>query len=128
MITAELANSYNRDVFAFPGRINDEFSQGCNFLIKTHRANLITKVEDIEYIMGWSRDMVLPANPQLSMPLNLSVDEQIVANVLSLKGSVAVDELSFLTGLQQSKLAATLLGMEMQGTIISLPGKVYKWV
>ena len=72
--------------------------------------------------------MVLPANPQLSMPLNLSVDEQIVANVLSLKGSVAVDELSFLTGLQQSKLAATLLGMEMQGTIISLPGKVYKWV
>ncbi|NQV74598.1 MAG: DNA-protecting protein DprA [Bacteroidetes bacterium] len=128
LITAELANSYNRDVFAFPGRINDEFSLGCNFLIKTHRANLITKVEDIEYIMGWSRDNEVSAKPQLSLLLNLSADEQIIADVLSSKGSVAVDELSFLTGLQQSRLAVTILGMEMKGNIISLPGKVYKLV
>ena len=128
LITAELANSYNRDVFAFPGRINDEFSLGCNHLIKTHRANLITKVEDIEYIMGWNRDIEVPAKPQLSLPLNLSADEQIIANVLSSKGSVAIDELSFLTGLQQSRLAVTILGMEMKGNIISLPGKVYKLV
>jgi DNA processing protein len=128
LITAELANSYNRDVFAFPGKINDEFSLGCNYLIKTHRANLITKVEDIDYIMGWNRDIEVPAKTQLSLPLNLSADEQIIANVLFSKGSVAVDELSFLTGLQQSRLAVTILGMEMKGNIISLPGKVYKLV
>jgi DNA processing protein len=128
LITAELANSYNRDVFAFPGRINDEFSLGCNHLIKTHRANLITKVEDIEYIMGWNRDIEVVAKAQLSLLLNLSADEQIIADVLSSKGSVAVDELSFLTGFQQSRLAVTILGMEMKGNIISLPGKVYKLV
>lgn len=128
LITADLANSYNRDVFAFPGRINDEFSLGCNFLIKTHRANLITKAADIEYIMGWSRDIEKPVKPQLSLLINLTEDEQIIAKVLSLNGSVAVDELSYLTGLQQSRLAVTILGMEMNGTITSLPGKVYKLV
>lgn len=126
LITAELANSYNRDVFAFPGRINDEFSLGCNYLIKTHRANLITKAADIEYIMGWSRGIEKPVKPQLSLLINLTEDEQIIANALSLNGSVAVDELSYLTGLQQSRLAVTILGMEMKGTITSLPGKVYK--
>ncbi|MBN1251770.1 MAG: DNA-processing protein DprA, partial [Bacteroidales bacterium] len=55
LITAELANSYNRDVFAFPGRINDKFSEGCNLLIKTNRAALIESYKDIEYILGWEK-------------------------------------------------------------------------
>jgi len=128
LITAELANSYNRDVFAFPGRINDDFSLGCNYLIKTHRANLITKVEDIEYIMGWNKDAEKPVKTQLSLLINLTADEQIIVNVLSSKGNLAVDELSYLTGLQQSKLAFIILGMEMKGIIILMPGKVYKLV
>jgi len=128
LITAELANSYNRDVFAFPGRINDEFSLGCNHLIKTNRANLITKAADIEYIMGWSTEVDTSAKTQLRLPINLSGDEEIIAKILSNKGSLAIDELSFLTGFQQSKLVHTVLGMEMQGTLISLPGKVYKLV
>jgi DNA processing protein len=128
LITAELANSYNRDVFAFPGRINDEFSLGCNHLIKTNRANLITKAVDIEYIMGWSTEVDTSTKTQLSLPINLSGDEEIIAKILSNKGSLAIDELSFLTGFQQSKLVHTVLGMEMQGILISLPGKVYKLV
>ncbi|MFA6945468.1 MAG: DNA-processing protein DprA [Pedobacter sp.] len=126
LITAELANSYNRDVFAYPGRVNDEFSQGCNFLIKTNRANLITKVADLEYMMGWTRNPELPLKAQLSLPINLTEEEQLIADVLMEKGSLAVDDLAILTGFQQSRLALTVLGMEMQGTIISLPGKVYK--
>lgn len=126
LITAELANSYNRDVFAYPGRINDEFSQGCNFLIKTNRANLMTRVADLEYLMGWTRDQVSPLKPQLSLPINLTNDEQIIADILYAKGSLGVDELAILTGFQQSKLVMIILGMEMQGSIISLPGKVYK--
>jgi len=53
LITADLANSYNRDVFAFPGRVNDNYSQGCNRLIKSNKAALIEGVRDLEYIMGW---------------------------------------------------------------------------
>jgi DNA processing protein len=53
LITADLASSYNRDVFALPGRVTDKRSQGCNNLIKTNKAALIEKVEDIEYIMNW---------------------------------------------------------------------------
>lgn len=126
LITADLANSYNRDVFAYPGRVNDEFSQGCNFLIKTNRANLITRVADLEYLMGWTTDKVLPAKSQLSLPLNLNAEEQIVADLLLANGSLGVDDLAILAGFQQSKLVTIILGMEMQGSIISLPGKVYK--
>jgi DNA processing protein len=126
LITADLANSYNRDVFAYPGRINDEFSRGCNFLIKTNRANLMTRVADLEYLMGWNTEKVSSVKTQLSLPINLTVDEQILADILYANGSLAVDELALLTGFQQSKLVMTILGMEMKGSIISLPGKVYK--
>ena len=126
LITAELANSYNRDVFAYPGRINDEFSTGCNFLIKTNRASLITKVADLEYLLGWSEVKAKQERPQLSLMLNLTDDEKKVATILSNSGSLAVDELAIQSEMAQSKLAVTILGMEMQGLIISLPGKVYK--
>lgn len=126
LITAELANSYNRDVFAFPGRIQDEFSKGCNHLIKTNRANLITKLSDLEYIMGWNRESEQPLKHQLSLLINLTEDEKVIAEVLAARGSLAVDDLAILTGFQQSRLAVTILGMEMQGTVIALPGKVYK--
>jgi DNA processing protein len=126
LITAELANSYNRDVFAYPGRINEEFSAGCNFLIKTNRANLISRVSDLEYILGWSEVKVKQSRPQLSLALNLTPDEQKIADILNEKGSIAVDDLAIQSGMAQSKLAVTILGMEMQGIVISLPGKHYK--
>lgn len=126
LITAELANSYNRDVFAYPGRINDEYSSGCNHLIKTNRANLLSKVADLEYILGWNYAELPKSNPQLSLLINLSEDEKIIADILSDRGSMAVDELAMLTGFQQSRLAVNVLSMEMKNIIIGLPGKVYK--
>lgn len=127
LITAELANSYNRDVFAFPGRINDEYSSGCNLLIKTNRANLITRLADLEYILGWTDSQNQPnANPQLSLAIDLSSEEKIIADVLLTKGNLVIDDLAIFTGLPQSKLALIILGMEMKGIILGLPGKVYK--
>ena len=126
LITAELANSYNRDVFAYPGRITDEYSSGCNYLIKTNRANLMSRLADLEYILGWTETKKASAKTQLSLPINLTEDEQIIAGFLSSAGSVAVDDLAIFTGFPQSKLALTVLGMEMQGIVIALPGKVYK--
>ena len=129
LITAELANSYNRDVFAFPGRITDEYSSGCNHLIKTNRANLITNIADLEYILGWSESQNLHRlNPQLSLAIDLSEEEKKIAGVLFDTGGLVIDELALLTGMPQSKLALNILGMEMKGIITSLPGNVYKLV
>jgi DNA processing protein len=129
LITAELANSYNRDVFAFPGRITDEYSSGCNHLIKTNRANLITKIADLEYILGWSESQNHHRlNPQLSLAIDLSEEEKKIAGVLFEKGGLVIDELALLMGMPQSKLALNILGMEMKGIITGLPGNVYKLV
>jgi len=128
LITAELANCYNRDVFAYPGRTTDEYSSGCNYLIKTNRANLITKVADLEYILGWTESPLSTTGSQLSLAIDLSDSETVIANVLSVHGSLIVDDLAILTGFPQSKLAAHVLGMEMKGLVVSLPGKVYKLV
>ncbi|NEU08105.1 DNA-protecting protein DprA [Flavihumibacter sp. R14] len=126
LITAELANSYNRDVFAYPGKINEEFSAGCNFLIKSNRANLISRVADLEYMLGWNGINEGDKKKQLSLALNLSKEEQVIADILHDKEGLAIDELAIQSRMTQSKLAVTILGLEMQGIIISLPGKHYK--
>ena len=126
LITAEIANSYNRDVFAYPGRIDDEFSSGCNYLIKTNRANLISKVADLEYLLGWGAVNAQKNKPQLSLTLNLSANEQKIVDILQAKGTIAVDDLAIQCNIPQSKFAITILGMEMQGIVIVLPGKMYK--
>jgi DNA processing protein len=126
LITAELANSYNRDVFSFPGNVKQEFSAGCNYLIKTHRANLITSAKDLEYLLGWTIDQPLDEQKQLSLRLNLSADEQKIVDVLIKNGLTAVDNLAIDSRLPQSKFAITLIGLEMQGIVIALPGKMYK--
>lgn len=128
LITAEIANSYNRDVYAFPGRINDEFSEGCNFLIKTNRAGLINSPKDLIYYLGWDDQAAkVKSAVQVQLPLNLSKDERIVCEAL-LQAALPVDELSLKTNMAQSKLAVILLTLEMQGIIVALPGKLFKLV
>ena len=126
LITAELANSYNKDVFAFPGNVYEEFSSGCNYLIKTNRAGLITGIKDLEYLLGWTSDTPKQAAKQTALFLNLSTDEQTLVNILSSRNTCSVDDLTLATQWPQSKLAVTILGLEMQGIILSLPGKTYK--
>lgn len=125
LITAEIANSYNKDVYAFPGRTTDEFSEGCNFLIKTNRAALINTAKDLIYYLGWDDETVKKVEVQVQLPLNLSKDEQTVVSVLK-DNAVGIDDLCMTTNLSQSKLAIVLLTLEMQGIIVSLPGKIYK--
>ncbi|RZF58208.1 DNA-processing protein DprA [Sphingobacterium corticibacterium] len=127
LITAEIANSYNRDVCAFPGGIDQEYSAGCNYLIKTHRAHLIRHADDLIYLMGWER----PAQKKegLQLPLltnNLSKDEQRVYNFLREREHAQVDEIASHLDWPTSKLAMILLEMEMNGILLSLPGKIYK--
>jgi DNA processing protein len=125
LITAEIANSYHRDVYAFPGRTNDEFSEGCNFLIKTNRAGLINSPKDLIYYLGWNDKSPKKAHTQIQLPLQLDETAQLIVNQLQ-QNPIGIDELSLATKIPQSKLAVSLLTLEMQGIIVSLPGKIFK--
>ena len=127
LITAEIANSYNKDVFAIPGNIGHTYSEGCNKLIKINKANLLMSVKDLEYIMNWNVGGE-KAEAQLSLELSsLEPDEQAVLNVLlEKKTPVMIDELSVRTGMGQGLLASLLLSLEFKNAVISLPGKMYK--
>ncbi|MCY1530045.1 DNA protecting protein DprA [compost metagenome] len=125
LITAEIANSYHKDVFAFPGRTTDLFSEGCNFLIKTNRAALIHHPKDLAYYMGWEALKQAPQTPQLQLPINLNLSEQQIVAALQVQ-PLNIDSLSSEIKVTQSTLAMLLLNLEMQGVIRVLPGKRYQ--
>lgn len=125
LITAEIANSYHKDVFAFPGRTTDPFSEGCNFLIKTNRAALIHHPKDLAYYMGWEVSKRAPQTPQLQLPINLSQLEQQIVSALQVQ-PLNIDSLSSEIKVAPGKLAMLLLNLEMQGVIRVLPGKRYQ--
>jgi DNA processing protein len=127
LITAELANSYNRDVYAFPGRTNDVCSQGCNFLIKTNRAGLINHARDLVYCLGWDAVAPKPQAQQLQLSVNLSAEEMKIVTILK-ASAMPIDQLAILSEIQQSKLTMHLLNLEMQGILTSLPGKMYQLI
>ncbi|TZF82682.1 DNA-protecting protein DprA [Pedobacter sp. BS3] len=125
LITAELANSYNRDVFAFPGDVYHEYSAGCNYLIKTNRAALISGIKDLEYILGWTLPEQKP-EPKPVLNLNLSGDEQTIVDCIEASGLIGIDDLALKTNIPQNKLAMLILELEMQEIIIAMPGKIYR--
>jgi DNA processing protein len=126
LITAELGNGYNKDVFAIPGRTNDSKSEGCNYLIKTNKAALINSADDLLEFMNWKPTAKPSPKKQKELFIELSPDEKIVVGILQEKDGMHIDELYFKSGLSSSAIAAALLMMEMQGVVISLPGKIYK--
>jgi len=127
LITAEIANTYNRDVCAFPGSINYEFSAGCNHLIKTHRAHLIGSAKDLAYVMNWE-PVEKPLNSAKQLPLPLALDplEQKIYDLVKANGALSIDELARRLNLAQSKLAIAILALEIQGVLVALPGKIYR--
>jgi DNA processing protein len=125
LITAHMASGYNREVAAFPGRVNDTRSAGCNELIRTNIAAMITKADDLIEMMNWNKEGK-PKAVQKQLFLNFSADEQKIVDLLQTKDNVHADELFHHTGLASSQLAATLLQLEMQGVIKTLPGKLYR--
>jgi DNA processing protein len=126
LITADIANSYNRDVFACPGRLTDTYSTGCNWLIKTNKANLLQSVADIEYLMGWDKSAKTPVQPELFPAV--SPEEEQILRVLRENGESPIDNLCFALQMSVGKVSALLLNLELEGLINSLPGKVYQAV
>lgn len=125
LITARIANSYNRDVFAVPGRVGDTFSQGCNYLIRTNQAAMIESGEDIEYLLGWKKTSK-PANLQPKLMLDLNPEETKIVEILRSYDFMAIDDLSAKTEISLGQLSATLLTLEMKDIVASMPGKIYK--
>ncbi|MEJ7645381.1 MAG: DNA-processing protein DprA [Chryseolinea sp.] len=127
LITVDIANSYNKDVFAFPGDIGRSFSEGCNNLIKSNRAHLITSVKDLEFVMNW--DLRKP-EVKKKAPLNLeafSQDEQVIIKLLiEFNNQMMLDELSWRSAISISRLASVLLSLELKGIVSSHPGKLFK--
>ncbi len=125
LITAKMAASYNREVMAYPGRVNDSRSAGCNDLIRCNMAAMITKTDDLLEQMNWI-DKAKKKPVQKQLFINFTPDEQKIVDLLQTKDTVHSDELFHRTGLPNSLLAATLLNLEMQGIIKTLPGKNYR--
>jgi DNA processing protein len=128
LITAEIANSYNRDVFAFPGRVTDEYSEGCNFLIRHHKAGLLTSAADLAFQLGWDLNETRSKSSakQFTLPIDLTEHERLIFETLYQHNTpLAIDDLSLKLQMPVSQLAMNLLNMEMQGYISAKPGKTY---
>lgn len=125
LITANIANDYNRDVFAVPGRITDKYSQGCNTLIKTQKANLLSSAADLIYILNWDiKKEVKPVQKQLFV--SLDDEEQLVYNFLQKNGKELLDTIALHCNFPIFKISGLLLNMELKGVIRPLPGKLFE--
>lgn len=125
LITAEIANSYDRDVFALPGRIGDAFSEGCNNLIKNNKASLLANANDIRYVMRWDADAKIKPK-QLKMFREFNEDEKLIMNLFENNDMINLDDIIIETRLSPSKIASILLSLEFDGIVKALPGKRYQ--
>ena len=128
LITAEIANNYNRDVFALPGRADDHYSRGCNRIIKTNKAALIENADDIVYQLGWQNTVIKKQTKQRELFIELSDDEKNLMQLLNENNPIGIDALCIESNLTMSKVAATLLNLEFKGLVKSLPGKRFQLV
>lgn len=125
LITATIANAYNKDVFAFPGKVGDALSEGCNGLIKTNKASLMESAADLFYIMNWNEQAKPGRMPKAVPVMDLSVDEQRIVAVLSGKPRLHIDEICQVSGFAVAKASSCLLQLEFSNRVTSFPGKMY---
>ncbi|MDR3338893.1 MAG: DNA-processing protein DprA [Candidatus Symbiothrix sp.] len=130
LITAGIADSYNKDIFTFPGRTGDKYSEGCNTLVKYKKAALITSADDIFREMNWTDALQLPAAQtiQRSFFLELSPEEQKVTDILSKAGNMQLNSLAIEIDLPVSKLSILLFELELKGVVRCRPGGMYSMI
>ena len=129
LITAEISRGYDREVFAFPGRVGDEYSEGCNNLIRDNGAILLTDATAFVKIMGWEHDSTLAQAKnngieQRVFP-DLSAEEQRVVDTLRRNNDLHVNMLATQSGVSLSQLTALLFELEMKGIVKGLAGGAY---
>jgi DNA processing protein len=127
LITANMAVDYNRDVFAVPGRTTDKYSQGCNKLIKTQKAHVLTEAADLVYMLNWDLETGKKA-VQKQLFVSLSDEEQKVYDYLLHKGKELMDIIALECGFPIFRISSLLLNMELKGVVRPLPGKLFEAV
>lgn len=127
LITADMAFSYNREVAAFPGRISDKYSGGCNRLIKENKAMLLESADDIIELMNWQSEKEKQPKQQVLFQ-DLTKDEEIIIGCLSSEEKISLDELSIITNKPLHILKTELLSLEFKGLVKSLPGNAFKLI
>ena len=128
LITAELASNYNREVFAFPGRIYDEYSAGCNNLIKRHQATLLTSVEDLIEVMGWHNPLAESHKKSVQQELfpELNEEEAVLVNTLKNVDDKHINQIVIDSNIPYSRASMILFDLEMRGIVKALGGARYK--
>jgi DNA processing protein len=126
LVTADIANSYNRDVFAVPGRVTDGQSVGCNNLIKHQKAHMLSNPLDLPYILNWQLDDIEKPVIQKQLFVELDTDEKTIYNYLIEHNKQLLDTIALHCNLPIYKAAGLLLNMELKGIIRPLPGKLFE--
>ncbi|TLX76146.1 DNA-protecting protein DprA [Labilibacter sediminis] len=126
LLTAHMAQSYNRDVLAFPGRVDDEYSKGCNKIIKSNVAAMVENVNDLEYALNWEPCHGSDGSKQLSMFNQPEGDAGIIYNMVQQEKEISVNLLSIKLDMPVSKIASLMLQLEFDGLVKNLPGNVYR--
>jgi DNA processing protein len=128
LVTADIANSYNREVFAVPGRTMDSQSQGCNNLIKTQQAHMLTSAADLIYMLGWELEDANPKPRQTELFAELTEEEIIIWQHLKNRDKELLDTIAMECRLPTFKVASLLLNMELKGVVRPLPGKLFQCI
>ena len=127
LVTADIANSYNREVFAVPGRPSDPQSKGCNMLLKSQQAHVLTSAVDLVYMLNWQlREEAKPVQKQLFV--ELEEEEQLLYGFLKENGKEQLDLIALNCSIPTFKAATLLLNMELKGVVRPLPGKLFEVV
>lgn len=125
LITADIANSYNRDVLAVPGRSTDFYSQGCNQLIKQNKAALVCSAQDLAEFLNWDLDQKEPKTVQQQIFIEIDEQERPIIEILQANGKMPLDEIALHCKMPIQKVAPLLFGLEMKGAVQTLPGKFF---
>ena len=126
LVTADIANSYNRDVFAVPGRTEDKYSLGCNNLIKQQKAHMLTAAADLIYMLGWHVEEKKSSPVQKQLFVEMDAAEQTIYGYLQQQGKQLLDSIALDCQMPVFKVSSTLLNMEMKGVVRPLPGKLFE--
>ena len=125
-VTADIANSYNRDLFAVPGRAQDKYSTGCNNLIKEQKGHMLTSAADLVYPLDWDVEEKETKTVQMQLFIELDATEQSIYSYLQKEGKQLLDSIALECQLPIFKVSSTLLNMDRKGVIRPLPAKLFE--
>lgn len=125
LITADIASSYNREVFAIPGRVSDMYSKGCNYLIKNNIAALVESATEIEEILNWETTSDI-STPYVTLTVPLTDEEKVILECITSEPGLSQEIISIRSGIPVNKLIGTLLQMELRNWVTVMPGNIYR--